>query len=401
MKQRIRQLLRSLLWWGALRRVRKDDPEVIVIAGTVGKTSTKEALGMVLRELSDRPLLVTPGNLGSDFGVPLTILGFHDQLGGWEWLKAVGRAFLPPKVLSKGVGRSLYVLEFSADAAGDTAFLCSHIQPDHVILTALTATHMMSYATEADLIHEETAAYRMVRPGGVVVVNGEDSELAKLKKVEQVKLGTTTPTERGLRYDDYEFALYGAHQLLPVLLATRMAERMGVEPAKSLALLAERYTVPPGRGKIIAGKQGVTILDDTYNSSPAAAAEALRGGRAFSGKRLFIAVLGRMNELGDHAEKYHEELGRVAGKHVDVLVSVGQHAELVAEASGLPAEKIVLYPTAEALLEDKKRPWLQKDAVVLVKGSQNQVRLERFVKQIMKDPEQAGVLLCRQEAFWL
>lgn len=239
------------------------------------------------------------------------------------------------------------------------------------------------------------------------MVNGDDEALMRHKINQPVRyvsvVKSVVRTEAGLQLKNYpgvSFPVFGSHQLMPIALALTMAEFLGVEAGTGAKIVAEHYLPPVGRGGMLEGVQGTTILDDSYNSSPAALTAALRQGKEFAGARRFVAMVGRMNELGEHAEKYHREVASVAGESADLLVSVGQYGQLVADESGLPKERVLVFGSTEALMADSAA-WLQPGDVVLVKGSQNAVRLERFVKTIMAHPEEAGENLCRQEAFWV
>jgi UDP-N-acetylmuramoyl-tripeptide--D-alanyl-D-alanine ligase len=112
--------------------------------------------------------------------------------------------------------------------------------------------------------------------------------------------------------------------------------------------------------------------------------------------------LGRMNELGTAAEEKHLEVARAAAENVDFLVVVGEYAtamKTTAEEAGLKAEQVVAFATPMELMGKVDSLIKPKDGI-LVKGSQNGVRLERVVKQLMLHPETAETLLVRQDPYW-
>jgi len=399
---------------GARRKVRAENPRVVAVTGTVGKTSAKEAIALVLAE-SGRPVVKTAGNLGTDLGVALSLLGFHDQPGGaGEWLKALWRALFPPIIAYKE--QPYYVLEYAADMPGDIAYLCGQIQPDVAAVTRITPAHMANYRSLDELAVEKLTIFRMASDRGYLVINEDDPyqvafRALKLKEgfaaeriigysqdtafsegVHRDKAGLAAPLAGG----EVVTQVYAAHQLYSLQLAAAIGLQEGI-PAKKVAAALSRYELPPGRGRVLEGREGITILDESYNASPAAVVAALEGLRGFAGRRR-VAILGNMNELGDSTEMAHAHVGEEAGNCVDVLVVAGPQAERMAAASRLGA-KAIAFATPEDLLDHLDEVVLPGD-VILVKGSQNRVRLERVVKKLLAHPEDAPNLLVRQEPYW-
>ncbi len=201
----------------------------------------------------------------------------------------------------------------------------------------------------------------------------------------------------------------GAHAFLPLIAAVAVGEALGVGLAECIEGL-RGYEPPPGRMRLIAGLKGSLIVDDTYNSSPAAVHAALETlslivGRApldggiSQGRR--IAALGDMLELGRHSVDEHRKAGVEAAKHCDVLVTVGFRARDIAQAAreqGVAAENILQFDDSQRAGAELQN-LLQPGDCVLVKGSQS-IRMERVVEEIMLNPEQAEKLLVRQDREW-
>jgi UDP-N-acetylmuramyl pentapeptide synthase len=165
------------------------------------------------------------------------------------------------------------------------------------------------------------------------------------------------------------------------------------------------FEPPRGRMRVIEGKAGSILIDDTYNSSPIALASALETLRGLEGKRK-IAMLGDMLELGTYAEEEHWKAGREAGSFVDEFISVGNMARWMGEAaksSGLPEACIHAFENSEDAAQFMLS--IQKPGdIILLKGSQgsgaHMIRMERAVKILMAHPDQAPNLLVRQEEEW-
>ena len=174
-----------------------------------------------------------------------------------------------------------------------------------------------------------------------------------------------------------------------------------VEGSKGLA----KIEYLPGRMRLIEGIKHTLIIDDTYNSSPEAAKTALDTIAKIqikAGARRYV-VMGDMLELGGETENAHREIGfKVAELGIDFLITVGEAAKYTAQAAkeaGMEENKIASFAhSAEAgrFLQEK----LAEGDLVLAKGSQS-IRIEKVVKEIMAEPLQAPMLLCRQGKEWL
>ena len=161
----------------------------------------------------------------------------------------------------------------------------------------------------------------------------------------------------------------------------------------------EHYETPPGRMHLLKGIQNTTIIDDTYNASPIAVAEALRVLEQLKGRGRRIAVLGNMAELGAHSEEAHREAGKEAVPAVDVLITVGVFAHniaLAAREGGLSS--VISFDTA-SLAGEHLVGMLRPNDIILIKGSQS-IRLERAVERLMAEPDRKESLLVRQGKAW-
>lgn len=405
--------LLNLLWKGVARKVAYEKPYVVGVAGSVGKTSTKEAIALVLAQ-SGRPVVKTHGNLGTDVGIPATLLAsLEEQPSGPDWLRVVWRALFPPR--RRYAQRPYYVLEYASDKPGDIRFLTDRLAPDLAVISQVAPVHLAAFSGMAALVKEELALAGGLAKGGKLLLNADDQhQRALLDKRSQALTFSLKEIEKsvrlekdGLRFtvgdDEYRANVYGRHQLYPVLAAIAVGRAEGVAAEQIQAGVAE-YQVPPGRGRLLSGRNGCLILDDSYNASPEAVKASLRMldelGRSW--KRRRVAVLGQMNELGDYAEAGHLEAAKAAASAVDFLIAVGQYGPKMlaaAQEAGLSPAAATVFATPESLLAGLE-DLIQPDDLVLVKASQNGMRLERAVKLIMADPQEAPRLLVRQDAYW-
>jgi UDP-N-acetylmuramoyl-tripeptide--D-alanyl-D-alanine ligase len=191
----------------------------------------------------------------------------------------------------------------------------------------------------------------------------------------------------------------GIYNVYTALAAVAVALSQGFELEESVAFLKD-YKLPAGRMNPIKGIHDTLIIDSSYNSSPSTVKEALNVLSGFNGRK--IAVLGNMNELGDSGETKHREMGRYAAEHADMILTVGDLSKIAgdeAKAAGFEEDRVLHFENA-LQAADRLKKIIQKGDIILVKGSQNKVRLERLVKAIMEEPLRAKELLVRQEAQW-
>ena len=406
MKRFLRPLLLSLLWRGVARKVKFEQPRVIAVTGSIGKTSAKEAIALIL-ETSDFPVVKTHGNLGTDIGVPLSLLGFDELPTRFGCITVVYRSLFPPCIQYQK--RPYYILEYSSDKPGDIAFLTDRLPADVGVITQIAPVHLQFFSDLAALTEEELAVRNGLKSGGVLVANADDPAQLSLKQgsvpiiwygikdmlVERSEAGLLIIVD-GVRY---QTLLLGTHQLIPLLAAIAVGQMEGITTEDLQAQVA-LYQVPAGRGRLLEGRDGITIIDDTYNASPEAVKASLRMLKEVAGTRTTVAVLGQMNELGAQAEALHREVGAAAST-VDRLVVIGPHGVAMKEAAidaGLPKDCITVFATSEECLERFAELIFEGD-VVLVKASQNGMRLERLVKGLLKDQTDTKHLV-RQSLSW-
>ncbi|NBD73549.1 hypothetical protein GVX82_00725 [Patescibacteria group bacterium] len=430
MKHLLKTLIIGLLTWEARRVLARYQPKLIAVTGSVGKTSTKDAIFTCLKDHVH--VRKTEKSFNSDVGVPLTILGvpnaWHDPLG---WLRNAVRgarlAFGPRRPYPAWL-----VLEIGGDKPGDVRHLCRWLTPDVVVLTRFPdiPVHVEFFASPEDLIAEDRNLVRALADDGVLIVNEDDprtrQELTRgtQRKVsygcgagaevraQEVRVAQdATGQPSGMRFTlsahgetvEVEVpGVVGEASIYALLAGAAVALEVGV-PLSTLAQAFADHEAPRGRMRLIAGARGELIIDDSYNSSPVALAAALDTLASLPAAGRRIAVLGDMLELGGYARACHEEAGRHAGRVLDLLLTVGVRSKDLARAArevGMEAGAVIecadSYQAGATLTE-----LAREGDVILVKGSQSGIRTERVVKALMAEPARAGELLVRQEPEWL
>jgi UDP-N-acetylmuramyl pentapeptide synthase len=419
----MRTIIQTILKYFAKLMLWRYQPNVVAITGSVGKTSTKEAVASVLRKKFT--VRQSHGNYNNELGVPLTILGQNS--GGhnfFAWLRVLFQAKLNflwtkyPKFL---------VLEMGTDKPGDIDYLVKLVGKINIaVLTDIGISHMEFFANQADLAREKLSIIKNLSPEAYAVLNIDNDLIAKnvdLTKAKIITYGLSTSAD--LRATDYaiiqkngnwgvNFKINFKGTVVPVFLpnvigippvySALAAACCGVVMGMNLVDISQalcQFTTPPGRLKIIQGINHTLILDDTYNAAPASVIAALESfGHIASGRK--VVVLGTMAELGAaKVDGYKSVAEKIYELKPDELHFVGEDMALIKESLekfGF-AGVIKLYEDSkqagQAVLES-----LKPGDTVLVKGSQAS-RTEKVVKLIMAHPEQAEKLLVRHSKNWL
>jgi UDP-N-acetylmuramoyl-tripeptide--D-alanyl-D-alanine ligase len=422
MKNMFKNIVLFLLKRFAKRRMKKFKGKVICVTGSVGKTSIKEAIYTVLN--SKFRVMKNPGNMNTEFGLPLTILKMESGYSSavkWSYLLLKGfyKSFRP-------MYGEVLVVETGVDKPGDMDVLLSIVKPDVAVMNLVAPVHLDEgqFSTLDEIFEEKSKLVKALNEDGFAVLNVDDERVKKLTggrakgkthtfgenpeamykatSIEETLEGTSFNLSAEGRRIEAQIPVLGAHSV-PVLLPAIVCGRiMGMTLEETLEA-AKRMALPPGRLNLIeCAVEGAVVVDSSYNSSPkscVASLKTLSNLKPRSGGRK-IAILGNMNELGENAERLHKEVGAHIPDSCDILVTVGKMAKHFAEiAEDKGMKKIFQYTnTQECIAEFKDK--IQENDIILVKGSQNNVRLERFVKEVMKYPEQASDLLVRQGKHW-
>lgn len=425
MKNFLKIIIAGVLAFIAGTIVRRYKPHIVMVTGSVGKTSTKDAVAAVL---SSRFLVrKSDKSFNSEFGVPFTILGVKNPWGNpLAWGSVIKNSlallFLPNHY------PNMLVLEVGADRPGDLSRILRIATPDAVVVTRLPEipVHVEAYATPEAVREEEFSPAYALTAGAPLIISADDpyaldsavrtsariisyssnedamvrisdagfyemeGRVAGMKA--NVEMGGL-PAQAGEKKSLVIKGSVGTTQLLPAAAAIAIAGAFNISLKEALKAL-ESYEPPPGRGRLLAGKNSSIIIDDSYNASPVAVEEALLTLKSFptSGRR--IAVLGDMLELGRYSVMEHERISALANGSADMVVTVGIRARAFASSSGT---KVMLFDNAHSAAEALPAIVREGD-VILVKGSQS-IRTERIVEALLANHSDTS-LLVRQEPEW-
>ncbi|MBL9138604.1 MAG: UDP-N-acetylmuramoyl-tripeptide--D-alanyl-D-alanine ligase [Verrucomicrobiales bacterium] len=345
---------------------------VVAVAGSNGKTTTKELIGTVLGGCFET--LRSPESFNNDVGVPATLFGLESR-------------------------HLAAVVEVGTNHPGELAPLLRMAQPRLGVLTHVGEEHLEYFGSLLGVIEEEGWLADLLPPDGVLILPGDPAWSAPVvarSRCRVVRVGRdpksdwrlletetdargTTFSVRGPRADltgEYRVNLLGAHQVSNALLAAAAAAEFGLNREEIRRGLTQ---CAPARWRMNRWQvDGVEVIEDCYNANLDSTLAALETLRAFpcSGRR--VAVLGGMAELGIHTSRAHAAAGRrTAELGIDRLLAIGDLAAVSAEAAtdaGL-AQAIVV-DTVEAAASHL-RTWLRPGDCLLIKGSRS-AHLERL-----------------------
>ena len=420
--------------------LKKYHPFVIGITGSVGKTSTKEAVSAVLSKKYN----VGSGikNYNNEIGLPLVIVGAESpgrNIFGWfgVFFKVIKNLlFVDPAY------PEILVLEMGIDSPGDMEYLTSIAQPNIAIVTAIGNVHLENFGTKPRLIKEKSDLVRAVQKDGWSILNYDDEVVRKMNDLSKAKVLTYGFREKAdVQAIEINFSfkkdLESAEEVrevaslagisfklkykgaaVPVLLpgvvgynsiyASLAAASVGLALQMNLHEISEglrNIKSPKGRMNLIPAIKHALIIDDTYNAEPKSVASGLSILAEFSIKNTAkkYAILGDMLELGSMSEEEHRRIGRmVQDLRIDYLVTVGSRALDINHGAieiGMSEDCVFHFSNTEEAGKFVQERMHQGD-LIFVKGSQG-MRMEKIVKEIMAEPLRAEELLVRQDREWV
>lgn len=419
-------ILQAILRLMAVLVLKKYNPKIIGITGSVGKTSTKEAVFAVLStkfraRRNDK-------NYNNEIGLPLTIIGVssgESSLLRWlsvffKWLYVMIAPIKYPEIL---------ILEMGADRPGDIKYLTEFIKSNIAIITDISSSHLEFFKNIEGVAKEKSILARELGEDGIAILNIDNSHIAKLNDQirrstlsfgfsEQAQMRATDISFnyvnndeeiRGLSFKlNYKGAtipvrlnnILAKHQIYSALAAAAVGVEFGINLVE-IGVALENFILPCSRMNLLVGIKNSYIIDDTYNSSPTSALAALEALGEIKANRK-IAVLGDMLELGEETAEKHKLLGKkfleIKG---DLFLAIGERMknagnELV--KNNFPQKNIFYFSNSMEAGEKLAEIILMGD-LILVKGSQG-MRMEKVVEKIMAKPEEAEKFLCRQTRHW-
>ncbi len=409
----------------AVAILKRHRPKIVGITGSVGKSSAKEAIFLVLK--NDFKVRKNEENYNNEIGIPLTIIGaktggrnfFKWILVFFKWIFWLVAPFGYPKIL---------ILEMAIDRPGDMKYLMSFIPVDLGILTNISSSHLEFFKNIKAIVKEKSILVKSISANGVAILNTDDAFIKEERATIKTKVisygfnegADMRVTDIRFNYDEngnskgLSFKLNYDHKIIPLRLphviakhhlyaalsAVGVGEYFKVNIIEALAAL-ENYQSPNGRMNLISGINKSLIIDDTYNASPISTLAAIDTMSQINAKRK-ILILGDMFELGEDSESGHMEVIRAVleGKF-DKLILVGTRMHKSAQellGKNNCIKSVLFFSNPDEAGRIIKNTMKEGD-LILVKGSQG-MRMEKVIEKIISESEEIEKVLCRQSKKW-
>lgn len=349
----------------------------IGVTGSTGKTTTKEMLYWIFSEKYKTSRTI--GNFNNHIGLPLTVLSI-------------------PEDTEAGI------FEMGMSELGEIDLLAKLVRPDIGIITNIGISHIENLGSRENILKAKLEITNYFTSEGILIVNEDNDFLSRDDVKGNYRVVTTGETgrsnfilsnildygEEGIEFtiehkevaQTFRLNVPGRHNAYNGALAVAAASSCGITMAEAAkGLLKLEIT---DKRLNIKGKNGMKIIDDTYNASPDSMKAAIDVLTATKGFRK-IAILADMFELGENSDAFHAEVGRYAGENsVDILIAVGNQAKHIYEAAKeiLGDQKVHYYETKELLMGDIGS-MISSGDVILLKGSRG-MAMDQVVKKIME-----------------
>lgn len=349
---------------------------VVGITGSVGKTSTKEAIASVLKE--KYKTLKTQGNFNNELGLPLTVFRLRED-------------------------DEIAVLEMGISDFGEMSRLAKVARPDTCVITNIGTCHLENLGDRDGVLKAKTEVFGYLKEKGQIILNGDDDKLQTIKEYKGIKpvffgldeknevcadeivscglKGTRCRIHLGDRVFSVLVPVPGRHMVYNALAAAAVGRIYGLTDEEIRQGIESLETLS-GRFHIIETDQFL-IVDDCYNANPMSMKASLDVLSEGSGRR--VAILGDMGELGENEVQLHRQVGEHAGKcGIDLCICAGALSRHIAEGAreANPDLEIIYEESREALLA-KLPSYLQKGDTILVKAS-HFMGFEKIVKVLQE-----------------
>ena len=346
---------------------------LVALTGSSGKTTVKEMLAAILREVHGENLLATRGNLNNDIGVPLTLLALREH-------------------------HRCAVIEMGMNHAGEISGLTRLARPDVALINNAGRAHIEHLGSEEAIARAKGEIFEGLSGDGIAVINADDAYAALWQKIinknKYLRFGLDKAAEVTARYELHaldstihlktpvgeistKLNALGLHNVRNALAASAAATALNT-PLAAIAAGLAKYGGVKGRLQRQRAYGGATLIDDTYNANPESMCAAIDVlARAAKPQ---VLVLGDMGELGERAAACHGEVGtyaRTAG--IETLFALGDLSANTVAAFGTGGRHF----TQIGDLIEQLHASLTVDATVLVKGSRF-MKMERVVQAVLK-----------------
>ena len=436
MKKRLSIFILWYLRFFAKIQLAKIKPLIIGVGGASGKTSLSNFIYIIL----EKKFKVKQGKgKNSETGIPLDILGLQlKDYSNSEWLKVMILAFL--KVLTDWKKYDIYIAEMGIDSPVEPknmSYLLKIIKPDIGVLTNISLEHSVYFEA---LINEEDEVKRQkqileltaaqegllltsLNKEQFAILNIDDENINKVRKEVGAKTMTVSQNDfkadfkietiknfvdkfqlnfkaEGKRYEIEIANPLPTHFAYSFMLAIAVAKAAGISIIDSIRSLENGFSLPPGRMSVFKGIKNTVLIDSSYNNATLVPMLDLLSFVSEVGKqRRRLGIIGDMRELGTMSKLVHEKVAESILTSLDVAILIGplsqQYILPILKKNNFPAYSFLTFTAAKSTILEQIKP---KD-MILIKGSQNTLFLERAVEMLLENAVDKNKL-CRRGEYW-
>ncbi len=436
MRKRLGFFVLNYLRFFAKLKIKRVKPLIVGVGGSSGKTSLANFIYLILGQ---RYKVKQSRGKNSETGIPLDILNLSaGDYSNLDWLKVLLKS--PVKFLIGLDSYDVYIAEMGIDSPKEPknmSYLLKIIRPEIAVLTNIAYEHSVYFdplvLEEEDEQREErilklTAEQELllltsVEDKGTVVLNIDDGYIKDAQQ--RIKAKKLTLSERDETADFFiedvknyvtEFVLVfkfegekykikidnplPKHFAYSFVSAIAVAKACGISVEESIGILENNFTLPPGRMSVFKGIKDTVVIDSSYNNATLTPIlDLLNFVRQIGSQRRRIGIIGDMRELGTMSKPLHEEVARKMLQTLDVAILIGPLCQKyilpILKSNNFKVYSYLNFTSAKSTILDEVRP---KD-IVLVKGSQNTLFLERAVELLLENPKDKNKL-CRRGEYW-
>lgn len=417
-------------------QIKKINPLIIGVGGASGKTSLA---GFIYIVLSKKYKVKQGKGKNSETGIPLDILKINVKNYSFlEWLRVLILA--PVRVLFDWEKFDFYIAEMGIDSPVEPknmSYLLKIIQPKIGILTNIAFEHSVYFdplVEKADFVkrqddilqltaEQEALLLKSIAKDGTTILNIDDQNIAKIKKELTSKAFTVSNKDKkadfyieniknfinefrlSFIFENTKYTLKIANPLpshfaYSFVFAIAIAYKCGIAIEEAIKALEEGFFLPPGRMSVFKGIKNSVIVDSSYNNATLSPIlDILSFVKEIGEQRRRIGVLGDMRELGSLSKTLHEKVAERILNTLDLAVLIGplsnEHISPILKKNNFPFYSFQNFTLAKKTILEIIKP---KD-IVLVKGSQNTLFLERVVEMLLQDKKDVDKL-CRRGKYW-
>ncbi len=349
--------------------------KVIAITGSSGKTTTKEMTASILNQKGKT--IASYANIDPVYNIPTTIL----------------KCTPSTKYL---------ILEYGIEYPGEMDFYLWLAKPDVGVITNIYPTHTLFFGDEEGVAREKGKLVKALHKNNFAILNkdnkflrkvgtklkssviwfGENADVKAENKEILPDLDTKYTLEINSESTSVQIPIVGFQFVQDSLAAASVAKELGFgidEIKKGL----QSYKKPEHRMQVIKLRNGALVIDDSYNSNPSAAKEALTNFKNVVKKRTSIVVFGSMLELGEKENQYHKEIGKlIASYKFDYLIGVGKLSRFVVNEANKKMKRRAFWVESQEEVYKLLKPLLTKNSITLIKASRS-VGLDKVVSQLL------------------